>query len=297
MCRPSDNMDEPKSFFVNSDGLKIYCKYWYPQSSDYERLRAAVFICHGVGEHCQAYSKLASKLTDCDMLVFGHDHVGHGLSEGDRVHVSSNSTYPNDVIQHVNIIKNKHPNIPVFIIGHSMGGSVALKVAVDNKDMFAGMILLAPGLVSGSSVPSASLVQNFFGRTFANLFPQCQVKGMDPNLMSRDANIVKQYTDDPLVWHGRLKAKWAICQYDLFSELRSRLKEVTCPFFALHGTEDKLCDPSGSQMIYDNASSVHKQIKMYPGAYHQLHNEADGQGDEALSDIVKWILDIISLQA
>jgi len=50
--------------------------------------------------------------------------------------------------------------------------------------------------------------------------------------------------------------------YDLYTELRSRLKEVTCPLFTLHGTEDKLCDPSGSQMIYDNASSVHKQIKV-----------------------------------
>jgi len=46
--------------------------------------------------------------------------VGHGQSEGERVQISDFSTYCNDVIQHVNIIKNKHPNVPVFVIGHSM---------------------------------------------------------------------------------------------------------------------------------------------------------------------------------
>jgi len=46
--------------------------------------------------------------------------VGHGLSEGDRMHVSDISVYIDDIIQHVNIVKNKHPGIPVFIIGHSM---------------------------------------------------------------------------------------------------------------------------------------------------------------------------------
>jgi len=46
--------------------------------------------------------------------------VGHGLSEGERAMVSEFNTYCKDVIQHVNIIRNKHPNIPIFILGHSM---------------------------------------------------------------------------------------------------------------------------------------------------------------------------------
>jgi len=46
--------------------------------------------------------------------------VGHGLSQGERMQISDFSIYCNDVIQHVRIIRNKHPNILIFIMGHSM---------------------------------------------------------------------------------------------------------------------------------------------------------------------------------
>jgi acylglycerol lipase len=80
---------------------------------------------------------------------------------------------------------------------------------------------------------------------------------------------------------------------NLLNELQERLSEASFPFFVLHGEADALCQQIGSQMLYDQASSTKKQLKLYPGAYHQVHNEPNGQGDEAIGDIVTWITNLL----
>uniref|UniRef100_A0A2K6EZB1 Serine aminopeptidase S33 domain-containing protein n=1 Tax=Propithecus coquereli TaxID=379532 RepID=A0A2K6EZB1_PROCO len=81
---------------------------------------ALIFVSHGAAEHCGRYDELAQMLTGLDLLVFAHDHVGHGQSEGDRMVVSDFHVFVRDVLQHVDMVQKDHPGLPVFLLGHSM---------------------------------------------------------------------------------------------------------------------------------------------------------------------------------
>jgi acylglycerol lipase len=283
--------DKENTYFTNSLGLKIFCKYWKPT----EEPKAALFICHGVGEHCQVpgYDKMATELTKKGIFVFIHDHVGHGLSEGDRVHVDDGNTYVKDVLQHVNIVKEKYPTIPYLIFGHSMGGLITLKTVLDNPNLFTAMILIGPLVEVNPAEMSPFMV--CLAKSFGRFFPQLQVKSIDSKELTHDEEAVKRYDEDPLVWHGGLKVKWSLCMLvNLLPEVNERLSEIEIPFLVIHGTADSLCMASGSQKLYDTAKSQNKTIRLIEGAYHQVHTETEGRGEQCIKEIAEWSSSVLT---
>uniref|UniRef100_A0A8C8YWR8 Monoglyceride lipase n=1 Tax=Prolemur simus TaxID=1328070 RepID=A0A8C8YWR8_PROSS len=101
---------------INADGQYLFCRYWKPTATP----KALIFVSHGAAEHCGRYDELARMLTGLDLLVFAHDHVGHGQSEGERMVVSDFHVFVRDVLQHVDLMQKDHPGLPVFLLGHSM---------------------------------------------------------------------------------------------------------------------------------------------------------------------------------
>uniref|UniRef100_A0A3Q4I6I6 Monoglyceride lipase n=1 Tax=Neolamprologus brichardi TaxID=32507 RepID=A0A3Q4I6I6_NEOBR len=92
---------------VNADGLHLFCRYWEPTGQP----RALVFIAHGAGEHCGPYDEMAQRLKELSLLVFAHDHVGHGQSEGDRMTIKDFQIYIRDSLQHIDLMKSRHPDL------------------------------------------------------------------------------------------------------------------------------------------------------------------------------------------
>ncbi|XP_044611136.1 monoglyceride lipase isoform X5 [Equus asinus] len=125
---------------VNADGLYLFCKYWKPTGTP----KALIFVSHGAGEHCGRYDELAQMLVGLGLLVFAHDHVGHGQSEGERMVVSDFHVFVRDVLQHVDIMQKDYPGIPVFLLGHSMGGAIVILTAAERPGHFSGMVLISP---------------------------------------------------------------------------------------------------------------------------------------------------------
>lgn len=125
---------------VNADGQYLFCRYWKPSGTP----KALIFVSHGAGEHCGRYDELAQMLKGLDMLVFAHDHVGHGQSEGERMVVSDFQVFVRDVLQHVDTIQKDYPEVPVFLLGHSMGGAISILVAAERPTYFSGMVLISP---------------------------------------------------------------------------------------------------------------------------------------------------------
>ncbi|XP_070557884.1 monoglyceride lipase-like [Ptychodera flava] len=272
--------------FVNKDGLHIYTRCWGPE--DGTTPRGLVMVLHGFGEHCGRYDVVAAPLVGSGMMVFAHDHVGHGQSEGTRVDIKDFHIYIRDSLQHLDIMTDKYPGLPVFLIGHSMGGSIAILTALERPEQFAGVVLIAPAVRANPETATPCLV--FLAKITAFLFPQLQIDSIKPEYVSRDPKEVELYRTDPLIWHGGLKARFSVQALRGFQEIEERLPEITWPFLVQQGDKDKLVEVAGSRLLAEKAASTDKQYQEYPDHFHALHREPPEYAAVVIRDLTSWIV-------
>jgi lysophospholipase len=103
--------------------------------------------------------------------------------------------------------------------------------------------------------------------------------------------VVQKYQDDPTVFKV-LTARWGTEYLKAQNEVRENAPLITLPILILHGGEDTLCDPQGSQYLYDHINSGDKSLKIYPSYFHEIHNEPGHV--TVIQDIHRWISERIS---
>ncbi|XP_067611806.1 monoglyceride lipase isoform X5 [Pseudorca crassidens] len=238
---------------VNADGQYLFCRYWKPSGTP----RALVFVSHGAGEHCGRYDELARMLVGLELLVFAHDHVGHGQSEGERMVVSDFQVFIRDVLQHVDVVQKDHPGLPIFLLGHSMGGAITILTAAERPGHFSGMVLISPLVLA--SPESAT--------TFK----------------------VDIYNTDPLICRAGLKVCFGTQLLNAVSRVERALPKLTLPFLLLQGSADRLCDSRGAYLLMESAKSQDKTLKIYEGAYHILHKELPEVTSSVFREINTWV--------
>jgi alpha-beta hydrolase superfamily lysophospholipase len=105
--------------------------------------------------------------------------------------------------------------------------------------------------------------------------------------LSRRAEVVQAYRDDPLVYHGRMLARTGAELVRNSREIAGRVSRITAPLLAMHGSADRLTDPAGSRRLYEQAASSDKTFKLYEGLYHELLHEPERQ--QVMTDLVDWL--------
>ncbi|XP_069793490.1 monoglyceride lipase isoform X4 [Narcine bancroftii] len=238
--------------FVNEDGNYVFCRYWEPETPP----RALVMIIHGAGEHSGSYMNVATMLVNQSLFVFSHDHVGHGQSEGQRLNVSNFSIYVRDCVQHINMMKYRHPDLKIYLLAHSMV---------------------------------------FCTRLMHHLVPNMPLGSMNPHWLSRDENEVTNYYKDPLCYHGAMKVGFAAVLLNAINGLKNVLVTITTPVLILHGDADKLCDIRGSYIMYEMVASTDKTLKVFEECFHQLHKEVPDVVKEVYALIEMWLNDRLPL--
>ncbi|XP_015203420.1 monoglyceride lipase isoform X2 [Lepisosteus oculatus] len=269
---------------INADGQYLFCRYWKPEHQP----RALVFIAHGAAEHCGGYSDLAQTLTGHSLLAFAHDHVGHGQSEGDRMVISDFHIFIRDSLQHIDIMKSRHPGLPVFIVGHSMGGAISILTACERPNDFAGLVLISPMVQMNPE--SATPVKVFIAKLLYHLVPNLSLGSIDSKWISRDQKQVEAYDSDALNNHGGVRISFGMQLMNAATKIEKALPNIAWPFLLLHGDADKLCDIKGSQVMYEKAQSLDKKLKVYNGAYHALHHDLPDTANSVLKEISTWIV-------
>jgi lysophospholipase len=121
----------------------------------------------------------------------------------------------------------------------------------------------------------------------AAIVPSLPLIPIDFEALSRDPGVVKRYKEDPRVYSGKVKAGTAIALDEFTTYIQPRLHELELPFWAGHGTLDRVTDPAGTKLLLANASSADKTIKMYHGLFHELLNEPEQ--DIVIHDILHWL--------
>ena len=260
--------------------VDLWWSGWIPDRT----ARAVVVVAHGIAEHWGRYHRLAAYFSGRGLAVYGFDYRGHGKSAGRRCQVDTFSRYSTDFALFIDMVRARHPGQKVFIFGHSLGALVALNQAGAGRQIVSGVIVSGVPLHPRPSVPSAvvSLL-----RPLAFIAPGLGLYRLNSASLSHDRAVVKAYDDDPLVYRGKLPARTVIGLIRSARGLAQTVRTITVPVLILHGEEDRLCDPRGSRTVYARAGSKDKTLKFFPGCYHEILNEP--QGEQVLTDMMEWL--------
>jgi alpha-beta hydrolase superfamily lysophospholipase len=278
-------MKTSEATFPSADGTRLFERLWLPGVPP----RAAVLIVHGYAEHSGRYAWTGEQLAARGFAVEAFDLRGHGQSEGQRVLIRSMNEYLDDVEAALARLRQHAPGIPIFILGHSMGGAVLALYATarmpkPGHEDVQGLIF--SGAALGQANPPPAIVTRliiFLGR-FAPRVGLIKVAAAD---VSRDPTVVADYDADPLNYRGRMPAGLLAAMIRGGRYSTGHFNEVTLPLLILHGSEDALAAPEASQRLFDKASSPDKTIKIYEGLAHEILNEPEK--DLVLDDIARWL--------
>ncbi len=264
--------------FTGTGRRRLHWQGW----SAADEPRAVVTIAHGYGEHLDRYERVATELASAGYQVYGLDHHGHGRSEGKRGQVSLSDAVTDLDQLIVSVAKARHPDLPQFLLGHSMGGAIALRYAIAHQQRLTGMVVSAPL----ASVSDGRLMQNI-GKLLGRLAPTVPATRVAPKLVSRDPSVVEAYKTDPLVHHGMISAGVAR-EFILHTEsLPDAVPQITLPTLLIWGTSDLLCPPAGAEMVATRIGSNDLTVRPYAGLYHEILNEPER--DQVIADVLAWL--------
>ena len=299
--------------FLSTDGkTQLHGMRWEPEGRS---VRAVLQLCHGVAEHIARYDAFARYLNSLGIAVVGHDHLGHGLSlpeGGTPVYFGEGNTW-HTVVDDIYVLHQRirlwYPDVPLCIMGHSMGsfltrtylirypGTVKAAIIMGTgwqpKAVIAGGLAVAKavGAVVGESGTSELVTKLAFGaynRLFAPNRTSC-------DWLSADTDNVDRYMADPLCG--------ADATVGLFRQMLRGLRfnqtpgnidrmDKNAPILLIAGQDDPVGDMgAGVRRTHDafkRAGIRDVTLKLYPGLRHEILNEA-AMRDTVYGDIGAWL--------
>jgi len=249
-----------------------------------EKPKAAILLIHGLGEHCQRYDHLGAALTKQGYSLYSMDLPGHGKSPGPRGHVDDFSVFQDTTLSLFNSVQTQAPEIPKFIIGHSMGGLIVSRFLLEHQALFSGALLSGPAIQSPQEPPAwqVSLI-----RLIAKITPKAKMLGLDASGVSRDPVVVEKYMADPLISKEKLTAKFLVEMTDTMETVKQRASEITLPILLMHGSADSMTAPEGTRLLHDSCASLDKKMTLYDGLYHEIFNEPEQE--QVFTDMIAWL--------
>ena len=251
-------------------GVRLSIAEW--RAEDGPAPKALVILVHGYAEHVGRYAHVLEELVARGYAVFTLDHRGHGESAGRRASVARFDHFVDDLHLLVRRAREAYPPLPVFLLGHSMGGLIAIRYALrpDHQADLAGLVLSGAALQVGDDV---SPLLKRLGAVLAAVVPNLPIVPRRSGILSVDPEVERRFKADPLCYNGRIRARLAHEILRAGADARARLDQLTLPLLAMHGTDDRLTNPAGSRLLVERARSSDKTLKLWPGHRHEIFNE------------------------
>ncbi len=251
-----------------------------------EQPRFLVAVLHGLGEHGGRYAALASDLVKEGASVCTVDLPGHGETGGGRGDarwlVLRDQVTP-ALLDVARGLPGHEGRLPLFLLGHSMGGVLALDFALEHSPSLAGLVVSAPGFAPAEPPPPWKLA---LARVAHAVVPGLPFdSGLPPDKRSRDPEVLRLAEQDPGV-HYRITPRLYFGLAAAQERTMRRAPELSLPTLVIQGDEDGMVNPSGAQ-AFAAAASPRVTLRTYPGMYHEVFNDLGRE--VVVQDLVEWM--------
>ena len=305
MTGPEGDCIGTTGVLVNKQGLKLRTRYW-PGAKKSTSPEIVLIFVHGHAAYLDFelmnVNEKGSKPSYADswvermnaqgITVCGIDNQGCGESEALndlRFYVESFDDYVDDVLLYAESVENiaREKKAKLFIAGMSLGGCIAVNCVLRKRNMFDGMILLAPMLsLERVTRQGYNRYIRHFGEFFSWLFPTLEIISTDKNTIHPE--IQEIWDADPLVAHGNTRVRNAMEYIRATEYTMSKIHSIDCPFLVLHSELDTMCDPDASKLLYKTSQSKDKTLRLVNSMWHVLVKEPGNL--QILEEIIEWIL-------
>ncbi len=271
-------MEHFENYFKGVQGTKLFFQAWIPKNPP----KAIIQIIHGYSEHSGRYLNVVNALIPRSYAIFISDHRGHGKSEGLKAYVKSFNHFVEDQKRFYDLIRTKHPTLPLFVLGHSMGSVIARLFVAQYPEGIDGLILSGAGTKIGSMSPFFKFVADIL---FIFL-PKMRIAMDTADYLSHDPEVVRSYREDDLVF----KKSTVQLGVEFIKGLRKSIrlsKRIQIPTLVQAGSKDKLL--THAKRNAELLIMKDKTIKIYEGLYHEVYNELETERGVVLTDLGNWL--------
>ncbi|HVF18024.1 MAG TPA: lysophospholipase, partial [Steroidobacteraceae bacterium] len=239
--------------------------------------KAALLIVHGLAEYAARYQSIGDEFASHGIATFALDQIGHGTEAKVRTHIESFDLFVDAASDACSTIIAKHPTLPVFVWGHSMGAIVALQLIARAASPVAGLIVSSNSLEVFKRTLNPL---NPFFRFASRIAPRVRIPlGLDAAKISHNEAIQRAYKNDPLI--PTTASLRLIVEFAKACELaRSNAQKIITPTLIVHGERDEIAPATGSQLLFEQLGSADKTLKVYPGLRHEVQNESNADREK-----------------
>ena len=266
-----------------ADGTELFWRSWVPADP-----RAASLFVHGLAEHSGRYEATARFFAGRGMACYAVDLRGHGQSQGRRVHVDSFDDYRADVDAALALVRERHPGLPLFPVGHSMGGLIVILYVLAKPQAVTGAVVSSPLLAAHPSAEPSSALKAV-SRILSSVAPRLLIaSNLDTAALSRDPAVVEAYVKDPLVT-SKVSPRWFASLQTAMAQARLRAPSLAVPMLLMQSGADRLVDPEATRRWAQAAPPDQLEFVWWDGLFHEMFNEPERE--QVLDRTARWIED------
>lgn len=240
-------------------------------------------LVHGYAEHSGRYEEMGTWFAGRGCVVHAYDQRGHGRSQGPRCHVDRFDQFLDDLGLVLDAVRSEHPELPITLVGHSMGGLVTLAFLTSRKPRISSAVTSGAAL----SLGGVSRVRVALARAARRVLPRLAIgSGIDPQGLSRDPDVVRRYLADPLIVRTMTTSLGA----ELLAaapRTAALADQIALPLLVLHGEADPICSVEGSRAFHAGVRSPGSALRVYPGLLHEIFNEPERE--TVWQDVSRWL--------
>jgi len=251
-----------------------------------EAVRGHVIVIHGYAEHSGRYRHVMEYLAGRGYACYAPDYRGHGRTARRLGDMESFNGVVGDLEAFKDFVTGAFGARPLFLLGHSLGGTLALCLSDPPAAGLTGAAVIAPTFV----VPDyASPLLIAISGVLASLLPRLPAQAFPLENISRDRAVLEAARRDPVYYHGKMMARTGYQILRGIRRVRETARRVALPLLVLHGSADRVMPLEGSRELIDLVASRDKSMIVYDGLYHEILNEPEKA--QPLAAVASWLDD------